>query len=63
MANELVSAKEAAQILHVTPQTILNMINDGRLKAVKLGNATSPWRINKESVRQYLKQADIKEVK
>jgi predicted P-loop ATPase/GTPase len=35
------------------------MINDGRLKAVKLGNTTSPWRINKESVMKYLKKAEI----
>ena len=59
--SELVSTKEAARILNVTSQTILNMINDGRLKGVKLGNATSPWRINKESVMFYLKQANIGE--
>ena len=56
---ELLSTKEAARLLSVTTKTILHMIHDGRLKAVKLGTATSPWRINKESVMKYLKQADI----
>ena len=54
---ELISTKEAAKMLNVSIQTICKMIWDGRLKATKLGNATSPWRINKESVMKYLKQA------
>jgi len=64
---ELISTKEAAEILQVTRQGICKkqpttssygkMIWDGRLKATKLGNATSPWRINKESVMTYLRQA------
>ena len=54
---ELISTREAAAILKVTTQAICKMIWDGRLKATKLGNATSPWRINKESVVKYLKQA------
>lgn len=58
---ELVSTTKAAQLLNVTTKTILHMIHDGRLKATKLGNATSPWRINKESVMKYIKKAEIKE--
>ena len=56
---ELISTKEAAKMLTVSVQTICKMIWDGRLKATKLGNATSPWRINKASVMKYLKQASI----
>ena len=56
---ELISTKEAAKMLTVSVQTICKMIWDGRLKATKLGNATSPWRINKASVMKYLKQAGI----
>jgi len=55
---ELVSTKEAARILSVTSQTILNMINDRRLKAVKLGNATSPWRIRRDSVMKYIEESN-----
>jgi excisionase family DNA binding protein len=54
---ELISTREASEILKVTTQAICKMIWDGRLKATKLGNATSPWRINKASVVQYIKQA------
>jgi excisionase family DNA binding protein len=50
---ELVSTKKAAQLLSVTQKTILNMIHDGRLEATKLGNATSPWRIRKDSIMKY----------
>ncbi len=55
---ELVSTKEAARKLRVTAKTILHMISDGRLKAVKLGNATSPWRIRKDSVMKYIKKTE-----
>ena len=56
---ELISTREAAKILNVSIQTICKMIWDGRLKATKLGKATSPWRINKASVMKYLKQASV----
>ena len=55
---ELVSTKEVARLLNVTPQTILNMIYSGRLKGVKLGNATSPWRIRKDSAMKYVEQTE-----
>lgn len=53
---ELLSTREAAEILKVTTQAICKMIWDGRLKATKLGNATSPWRIDKDSVMKYLRK-------
>ena len=53
---DLISTKEAAEILKVTRQGICKMIWDGRLKAAKLGNATSPWRIDKDSVMKYLRK-------
>jgi len=53
---ELISTKEAAELLKVTRQGICKMIWDGRLKAAKLGNATSPWRIDKDSVMKYLRK-------
>lgn len=54
---DLISTTEAAQMLTVSIQTIGQMIWDGRLQATQLGNATSPWRINKASVVKYIKQA------
>jgi excisionase family DNA binding protein len=53
---ELISTREAAEILKVTTQAICKMNKDGRLKATKLGNATSPWRILKDSVMKYVRQ-------
>ena len=55
---ELLSTKEVARILNVSKQTILNMVYDGRLKGVKLGNATSPWRIRKDSAMKYVGQTE-----
>jgi excisionase family DNA binding protein len=52
---ELISTREAAEILKVTTQAICKIIWDGRLRATKLGNATSPWRIDKESVMKYVR--------
>lgn len=53
---ELISTREAAELLKVTRQGICKMIWNGRLKATKLGNATSPWRIDKDSVMEYLRK-------
>jgi len=53
---ELISTREAAELLNVTKQAICKMIWDGRLKATKLGNATSPWRIDKDSVMKYVRK-------
>ncbi|MFQ6044477.1 MAG: helix-turn-helix domain-containing protein [Candidatus Poribacteria bacterium] len=58
---ELISTKKTAEMLEVSVQTICKMIKDGRLRATKLRNAKSPWRINKESVMKYLKQATLVE--
>lgn len=53
---ELLTTQQAAQILRVTPQTIMNMIRRGDLPGRKVGvrGATSPWRIPKESVTKYI---------
>jgi excisionase family DNA binding protein len=36
VANEFVNAKEAAEIIGVTPRTIYNLISDGRLRAYRI---------------------------
>lgn len=35
--NDYISTTQAAEILKVTPVTIFNMIQDGRIKAIKVG--------------------------
>lgn len=34
---ELLTVREVAGYLHITRQTIYNMVNDGRLKSVRIG--------------------------
>ncbi len=53
---ELLTTQEAAQILRVTPQTIMNMIRRGDLPGRKIGarGNTSPWRIPREAVIEYI---------
>lgn len=52
---ELLTTQEAAQILRVTPQTIMNMIRRGDLQGRKIGSGnTSPWRIPREAVLKYI---------
>lgn len=52
---ELLTTQEAARILRVTPQTIMNMIRRGDLPGRKIGAGnTSPWRIPREAVIKYI---------
>lgn len=45
--NNLINAKEAAQILGVSDQTVINWIRDGRIQAQKVGRV---WVIPKDSL-------------
>lgn len=52
---ELLTTQEAARILRVTPQTIMNMIRRGDLQGRKIGTGNnSPWRIPREAVLKYI---------
>jgi len=52
---ELLTTQEAARILRVTPQTIMNMIRRGDLLGRKIGTGNnSPWRIPREDVLKYI---------
>lgn len=42
--------KEMAQILEVSPRTIMNYIKDGKLKCVKVGGK---WKITKDNLEAY----------
>lgn len=52
---EYVTTQEAAAILKVAPQTIMNMVRRGQLRGKKIGveGVSSPWRIVKEDVVRY----------
>lgn len=44
---EVMNVEEVSQFLRVTPQTIYNMLRDGRIVATKVGRE---WRFPKESI-------------
>ncbi len=49
------TSQEAAEILRVTPATVMNMIKRGQLRGKKIGvgGVSSPWRIPQEDVLEY----------
>ncbi len=53
---EFLTSKEVAEILRVTPATVMNMIKRGQLRGKKVGagGVSSPWRIPKEDVIEYV---------
>ena len=53
---EYLTTQEAADILKVTPQTVMNMIRRGQIRGKKVGSGgiSSPWRISKREIIKYL---------
>ena len=49
-ANELLSVKQAAEILHLSPRAVLHRIQAGSLPATKLGAGTSAYVLNRADV-------------
>ena len=56
------TSQEAAEILRVTPATVMNMIKKGQLRGKKIGigGISSPWRIPKEDVLEYAEAEEEK---
>jgi excisionase family DNA binding protein len=54
--SEFFTSKEVAEMLRVTPATVMNMIRRGIFRAKKVGIAgkSSPWRIYREDVLEYI---------
>jgi excisionase family DNA binding protein len=49
---DVMTPGEAASVLRVSEEDVMAAINDGSLKAKKLGNA---YRISRESLEEFLK--------
>jgi excisionase family DNA binding protein len=49
-----VSTSRVAEILNCSDNTVVRLIEDGSLKAYKLRGASSPWRINYDSLMAYI---------
>ena len=44
---ELMSARQAAEVLQVTPRMVTAMCSSGKLKAVRVGRL---WRVNRDAL-------------
>lgn len=57
MKNEkerLLSTNEVARLLRIHPNTVRNMLQDGRLQAIKTRGKTGPYRFRETDVQAYL---------
>ena len=53
----VLNLEEVAELLRVHPSTIYRLLNKGGLPAFKVG---SDWRFNQESIEQWLKQQEAR---
>ena len=53
---EVLTVDEVSDLLKVSPQTIYNMVKDGRLPASKVGRE---WRFNRIEIEKVLKPQEI----
>ena len=47
----LLTAKEVAKLLRLSPQTLYKMLNDGNVPAIRVGNQ---WRFEHESLKTWI---------
>ena len=52
---KMYSTSELADILGVTHRTAWQYVKDGKVKAMKIGNA---WKISEEHLREFMSQVD-----
>jgi excisionase family DNA binding protein len=52
MLENLMTVKEVAALLRVSPQTLYKMLEQGTIPAVKIG---SQWRFDRDQIRDWLK--------
>ena len=51
--SDLLTVKEVAEILRVSQPTVLRMIDDGELRAIRVRNQ---WRIRRSDLDEYLQR-------
>ena len=49
----LLTVKEVAKLLRLSPQTLYTMLNDGDIPAIRVGNQ---WRFDNESLKNWIAQ-------
>ena len=52
-SSDLLTVKEVAEILRVSQPTVLRMIDDGELRAIRVRNQ---WRIRRSELEDYLQR-------
>ena len=52
MLENLMTVKEVAALLRVSPQTLYKMLEQGLIPAVKIG---SQWRFDRDQIREWIK--------
>jgi excisionase family DNA binding protein len=52
MIENLMTVKEVAALLRVSPQTLYKMLEQGSIPAVKIG---SQWRFDRDQIKDWLK--------
>ena len=52
---EVLTLKQVAEWLQVSERTVLRMIDDGRIKAIKVGRQ---WRFRADDIEAYLQGGD-----
>lgn len=57
MTDETYTTTEVSKILKIDPQSVVNMIHDGRLKAFKIGRY---YRITQQTLNEYIKKMEVK---
>lgn len=56
MKPDLLNVSETADLLRISPQSVYNMIKDGRLKAIKAGRE---WRFMRKDIKSMLSGRDL----
>ena len=57
--SKVLTISEVAEILRLSPGTIQNLLNSGRLKGVRTGAYSGKWRISESALEEFLK-GDVK---
>lgn len=54
---KLLTPKEAAEILGISPSTLMHWLRQNKLKGVKVGKY---WRISEDEIREFIKKGGFR---